>query len=253
MKISKVLFQFPLYLIIAIFFQSNLSAQTLGFTVECGDAEIGSVYCAPVKVFGFSEMISIQFSLNWDETVLTYKELQNENLDHLDGAYSSISASELVLSWVDFGYEGISRPDSTVIFDICFDVTGNLGDTTGIVIQAPSNSGVMEISNLNGIIANDDIDFQYNNCPVRIVMSVATQEESLDLFSMFPNPASDQLIFNSDKSFSKIQISDNQGKSVLETDYSEIVDISNLSSGWYMVKLSSKEETAVQKLFVIRD
>ena len=253
MKIKKTVHHFPLFFILIFLFQSKISAQTLGFTLDCGDAEIDGVYCAPMRVFGFSEMISIQMSFNWDETVLNFKELQNENLDHIDGSYSSINASELVLSWADLGYVGINREDSTVIFDICFDVVGNLGDTSNIIIQAPSNSGVMEISNLDGIIANDVINFDYENCPSTVVMSVATNNLEASLFQMYPNPATKYISFETSRSFTSIAICDSSGKKILSQDFEEHLDVSKLKAGWYLVKLMNDNETAVQKLFVINE
>lgn len=253
MKISKAVQHFPLYFIFLILFQSNVTAQSLGFTIDCGDAEIGSVYCAPVRVFGFNKMISAQLSFNWDETVLSYKELQNQNLDHLDGSYFPLSSSELALSWVDFGYVGIDKPDSTVIFEICYDVIGNLGDTSNIVIQPPSNSGVMEISNLDGIIPNADIDFVYNECPSTVVMSVATSEAKESLFQMFPNPTTKYIQITSEIKFSTIEISDNNGKTILKKDFETVTNVSQFQTGWYLVKLSNDKETAIQKLFIIKE
>jgi len=253
MKVSKAVQHFPLYFVFLLLFQSNVTAQTLGFTVDCGDAEIGSVYCAPVRVFGFNQMISAQLSFNWDETVLSFKELQNQNLDHLDGSYFPLSTSELALSWVDFGYVGINKPDSTVIFDLCFDVIGSLGDTSNILILPPSNSGVMEISNLDGIIPNGDIDFVYSECPSTVVMSVATKETNETLFQMFPNPATKYIQIDSEIPFSTIQISDNNGKTILTKDFETLTDVSQFQTGWYLISLSNDTETAIQKLFIIQE
>ena len=105
----------------------------------------GSTICVPIRVENF-DLVGSSFSLNWDPTVLQYIDVQNAN-----PAIGTFNASNLNTQGTNIGQLGaiiydqvnlgnvISIPDSATLFEVCFNVVGQLGDCTPLTItNAPS-------------------------------------------------------------------------------------------------------------------
>ena len=94
----------------------------------------GELVCVDVKVEGFDELIGMQFSMNWDSSVLQFEEvIPTENLTNLNKSdfgtpdNGNIGPGRLTVSWtfldpIDLGE---SLADGTSIFQVCFRVIGD--------------------------------------------------------------------------------------------------------------------------------
>jgi len=88
----------------------------------------------------------------------------------------------------------------------------------------------------------------YHNGPANSV-----SEELAQKFSVYPNPAHDILNIDNQEQFDyKVQITDLTGKSILkQTAEGNIrIDVSNLPTGMYLVKISNHKDSFVQKLII---
>ncbi|MAO11366.1 MAG: hypothetical protein CMC07_10895 [Flavobacteriaceae bacterium] len=85
----------------------------------------------------------------------------------------------------------------------------------------------------------------YRDSPL---LSIPEQEDFA--ISIYPNPATDQLFLKSgSNSIQSVSIINLQGQKVLGfTDQTEVMDISQLSSGVYFVEITVEKGTSVQKL-----
>lgn len=86
------------------------------------------------------------------------------------------------------------------------------------------------------------------------VSSVANTSDK-NLFSMYPNPANDQLYINTScTSDLTISVYDNSGRLVIiETiDNDQALDVSQLESGMYTIQVASSDFTKAQKLIIAR-
>ena len=113
-------------------------------------SENGNV-CVKISVEGFTDIENMQFSINYDPSVLMLDNdpFRNLNLEHLSqGSLNSPSAGEITVVWFDFNGEGVSVPDGTVIFEICFKAVGNDGQMTDISFT--SNPLEIEVSDVDG-------------------------------------------------------------------------------------------------------
>ena len=54
----------------------------IDFTLDIGEetAEMGEIICLDVETFNFDNILAMQFSINYDETALTYYGIENINL-----------------------------------------------------------------------------------------------------------------------------------------------------------------------------
>jgi hypothetical protein len=79
--------------------------------------------------------------------------------------------------------------------------------------------------------------------------SVNTTDQEGTGFDLYPNPASTELFLKSDEIPSKavVHIFDIQGRNVLQEPYREMIDISNLRHGVYIVKIVSDNFVAERK------
>ncbi|MDO8365672.1 MAG: gliding motility-associated C-terminal domain-containing protein [Saprospiraceae bacterium] len=98
----------------------------------------GGTICVPVTVDNFA-ILSGSFSIEWDETVLQYNGLQNENsvIDSVFGpANLNVNLTSLGLLGVQIfnntNPTTIFIPDGSTLFEMCFTAVGQLGDCSGM-------------------------------------------------------------------------------------------------------------------------
>ena len=131
--------------------------------------------------------VSTQYSINYDTTLLDYVNSQAYNLPNFgDSNIGEPAAGQLTVSWVaDDVVNGATVPDSTELFELCFEVIGS-NDTA--VVSFSETPVVIEISNANG-----DIVFPtFVAGMVYISMDVATsalENAAFTFLPLAPNPA----------------------------------------------------------------
>ena len=110
-----------------------------------GSSEI----CLDVSVSNFTDLVSMQYAINWDPSILQFSRLTGFNLTDLDnsnfGFPPSTAPGVLTLSWNDFSGLGVSRPDGTSIYQVCFNVLGGVAQGTStpvIFANAPPNQPI---------------------------------------------------------------------------------------------------------------
>ncbi|MEZ5083047.1 MAG: T9SS type A sorting domain-containing protein [Bacteroidales bacterium] len=82
-----------------------------------------------------------------------------------------------------------------------------------------------------------------------------SMESGNDLFSVFPNPAGNYIVIESDENFTfdEVNITDVNGKTVLNltiTSSTSTIAIDQLNNGLYFVIVTKGNETHIQKLMI---
>ncbi|RME96907.1 MAG: hypothetical protein D6772_11170 [Bacteroidetes bacterium] len=80
--------------------------------------------CLPVRVSNFNEVLSMAFTVNWDNTLWQFTGIDNINplLTGADpGDFTPIGTSSIIFDWENA--TAVSLPDETVIFEMCFSTT----------------------------------------------------------------------------------------------------------------------------------
>ncbi len=112
-------------------------------------AKTGDQVCVDVQVRGFEKILSMQYTLAWNKAILQFKELKNFKLPYLDaGDFGQHITKDglLTSAWLDDALKGVSLPDGTSIYQICFEVIGKSGDNSFIkVADLPTPT---EVANL---------------------------------------------------------------------------------------------------------
>lgn len=127
----------------------------------------GDVLCVDVTVDNFTGILGAQFTIEYDPGVIDLTSIQNfnPNLPGLGiGNFNSLPG-EIVFSWNDFNPAGSSVPDGSVLFTLCYQIVGSIGDcspvqfsSVPVVIEIITPSGLTDVILNNGqICVSDDI------------------------------------------------------------------------------------------------
>lgn len=107
--------------------------------------------CVSITANNFDDIVTMQTTIDYDETLLTFTGFQNfnPNLPDLMGSLSD-NGMAIVMSWFDPATTGITLTDNSVLFQICFDVTGTAGDVA--TIEFNQSVTIDEFTNPCGVI-----------------------------------------------------------------------------------------------------
>lgn len=114
--------------------------------------------CVGVFARYFNDVLSLQFTLAWDSTVMEYKQLKiaNSALPALSMSnFNPDTKESLKFGWSDPNALGISLPENSLLFEVCFAPkysysSGNLNFNEGRISGAPA--GDMPFLGKNGYV-----------------------------------------------------------------------------------------------------
>lgn len=107
--------------------------QGLAFIGSQETAAPGDTVCVDVSVQDFDCIVSAQFSMHYNKNILQFINVTGFGLPDLSAAnFSSGTAGTITFSWFDQTTNGVSLPDSTVIFQLCFKAVGADGSSSDI-------------------------------------------------------------------------------------------------------------------------
>jgi gliding motility-associated-like protein len=122
-------------------FTINMTAcQDVVYNASEEFAAPGSTVCVTIDVSNFIDVLSFQFTIQWDPAVLQLPTPLSTSVNNL-GTLNDIffgpgtPTNSLTVSWSDADFSGESLPDNTGIFEICFTVVGPVGSSTPITFS----------------------------------------------------------------------------------------------------------------------
>lgn len=115
---------------------------TMDIDIIGADVEKGDSVCVLLVFNGFTDLNSLQFSINWDPSVLEFSSLHDVNpgnvIDNLSPGLSfglfDADQGSIRFIWYDQNVDGESAPDGFVVARLCFKAIGAPGDETDITI-----------------------------------------------------------------------------------------------------------------------
>tara|TARA_Y100000385_G_scaffold282812_1_gene337861 strand:- start:3245 stop:7048 length:3804 start_codon:yes stop_codon:yes gene_type:complete len=146
----------------------NTDLQDIGVTISGGDVKIddgtcssggnmncvdliienisagnGSSICVPITVNRFTSIASLQSGLTWNSDVLRFTGLNEVGLQGVSTNDANAESGELRLLWlIGLGDDPISLDDGSTVFEVCFDVIGNTGQSTNIRFESLPNFAI---------------------------------------------------------------------------------------------------------------
>ena len=107
----------------------------LQFMADSVSGNSGTQVVIPIRAKNFDNIIGIQGSLQFDETIIAYAGIEQINLPGMGAsAIGSSQASNGILTflWDDASLNGISRADSSILFALKFNIIGNGGTQSAL-------------------------------------------------------------------------------------------------------------------------
>jgi gliding motility-associated-like protein len=91
--------------------------------------EKGSRVCVDVTTENFEDVGSFQWAFTWNDNVMVYDGLGNiNNINISDNDINQVSGGKLRVSWLPT--TAVTRPDGSILFQLCFDLNGDCDATT---------------------------------------------------------------------------------------------------------------------------
>ncbi|HFA47377.1 MAG TPA: T9SS type B sorting domain-containing protein [Bacteroidetes bacterium] len=130
---------------------SGGSGATMTVKAPNVSAANGSNICLDVTVQDFDNIVSMEYSMDFDPAVLQFTGVQGLNLPGLVMANigtSGAGSGDLTMMWSDPNNAGVTVADNTVIYQVCFDVVGTAGQSSGFVFDGSPTA--IEVLDGNG-------------------------------------------------------------------------------------------------------
>lgn len=153
-----------------------------------------TIYKADIKVAHFRKIVGVQFTINWDSTVLRFRETNSfaltTNPQVESFGVTKTSSGMLAFQWYDEALQGRNLDDSTTLFSIYFDVIGMPNSRT--LVSFTDDIALREIadSSLNAVNA------RYHDGTIQIVETTGTHAYNsapniVQVEDSYPNPFHD--------------------------------------------------------------
>ncbi len=121
----------------------------LGLNAATKAAPKGSEVCVAITARNFFHIESMQYTLKWDKQALKFKSVQGFNLPGLSkenfGTHLTEKEGLLTHSWYDASLQGVTRPDGSSLYEVCFEAIGDAGSRS--YIEFVNEPVVFEITN----------------------------------------------------------------------------------------------------------
>lgn len=159
--------------------------------------EPGSIFTAQIKVAGFRKIVGVQYSMTWNPSVLRFEAVVNpalgmsvnDNFGQMD-----VNSGVLTLSWFDQTLNGVTLPDSAVLYGIRFQAIGGNGSQSGI--NFGSVPTIQEVSDTSFAA----IPAGYHNGAVMVMTPSAVRDDEaaakVQISECMPNPIKDKTFFS---------------------------------------------------------
>lgn len=143
---------------------------------------VGDTITLDVTVRDFENLLSFQFSINWDKDDLDFIEVADPYISSTSFTYISIDQGQIGAFWFDFG-SGVSVPDSSTLFTISFKIIGDPGDVVPVMFSGtPLTMEAIDATIQNIGVTGEDGSIVIPNL-------ISTQEiNHSSLVGVYPNP-----------------------------------------------------------------
>lgn len=109
------------------------NCQAVAFSLPFRNARPGDNVCLDVTVKNFRDVSLFQGTLTWDPAVLRYSGVQglHPQLANSQETFEALANDTLTFLWFD-PLRGVTLADDEVIFQVCFDIVGVLGQSSPV-------------------------------------------------------------------------------------------------------------------------
>ncbi len=245
-------------------FSTNIFAQIETINLCASTTENGDDISVDVFVDNFTDIAAFQFGIAWTKADYEFVSLENFN-ENVPGYSESLFNTEtenipgpvslLRTLWIDnTGVSSVTLEDDSRLFTL--NLKKKFSDADGIIGIAPNDDFLIEFTVISPTVFDiAEVNVSGENCNVLAFSSIISSTEDLSdiKFSYSPNPVIDQLeISLSESVFGYVEIYTITGQRIITSPIvgmNKNLDLSNLKSGTYIIKLIDENEIlSVRKL-----
>jgi len=140
-------------------FQVNINApNAISITPTVASAECGDdAYRVDLLVDSFTNAAGLQFTFEWDNTILEYVSRGNLGLPEFDNSdfnETAVQDGQIAFAWADDGSTGETLPAGSILFSLFFNVNGTVGSTTAFTFT--------------DVIAEREASIRLSGTPIRV-------------------------------------------------------------------------------------
>jgi hypothetical protein len=218
-------------------------------------ASPGTIIRVPVRAKNFKRISGIQFTVQWDATMLSFSSVDNDGgaLTVNDGE-TKITEGMLSVQWTDPDYGATTLGDNSILFYINYKVIGSVGQTSAVAVTPAM--AIIEVvdSDLNLL------PYSLNNGSVRIETATEIGEmkgiEAPEI-SVIPNPFGENTNLNftlNNETGIKIEVYNELGQLTesheghFEAGRHHLEMGNNWSAGVYFIKFTADGYTDVLRV-----
>jgi gliding motility-associated-like protein len=144
------------------------NANEFRLTAASTSAATNATVCLDITANGFSNILTLQHSINWNQNLLRFKEIKlGANPINLQLAsnfgVNSTTNGRLSFSWEGANATAVTIPNNSVLYQLCFDVLGSAGQSAQV--QFTSTPTPAEVSNGSGRVV------PFNSTPGTVTIS----------------------------------------------------------------------------------
>lgn len=126
-----------LFLPLFLFFGYSLKAQLapIGLSINDVKASKGDQICVPVNLYNFQNMLSMQYTIQFDPTKLHFVGVIDQQMPYMNTSNFGLhnaQKGEITVVWIDNSLQGVTKADGASAFTLCFRVTANPGEKAEI-------------------------------------------------------------------------------------------------------------------------
>ena len=226
-------------------FTMDMSAcAAVNFSVPTVSGSPGTQVCLGVSVENFTSLQTLQLSMNWDPTVLEFVSAQNIDMDLTGITFNEDQVDgEVSIVWFDASFAGVTIPDGSEIFQICFNIIGNLGDASPVTFS--NTPTAIEFFDVNG----ESIGFQGNDGSVIVSdqLTLVLVQDVIGCFGQSGNALTVQAVGGTAPysfTYSQIPGGPDQGPEVIANEGGTFT-ITDLPAGMYEIVLEDDDTPAM--------
>lgn len=127
---------------------NSSNTQEIRFVIADQTVSKGDTICLDIAVRDFNNILSMQYSMNWNPKALKFLKVDGLKLKDLslnNFGLNRTDQGKMGTAWFDLAVQGITLPDNTPIYKVCFAAIGEPGTSDQVFFS--SEPVVIEISN----------------------------------------------------------------------------------------------------------
>ncbi len=171
-----------IFYFLLLFLFSTGSYGSVTILMRHHDAAPATQVTVPVKVRDFFNIISVQGTIQFDQTITSFVSVQDFGLPGMNASgfgTSQTSNGKLTFSWFDASLVGVSLPDTAIIFSVKYNVIGTLGQLS--TLSFANTPTIMEV--VNNTFATETLVLQSGAVHVQNTFVPANVTLKLDTIS----------------------------------------------------------------------